>query len=363
MTMFKNHPFVLSLSKHDASALLVALFQPSPSTATGFDRLRANGPFDWVRSRMKFLLALCALLTACATATDKTVVKPAVDNAAMEQVHVKAPPAPAPTTMQMEPKRSTAQPNVHVLAPLEMPGLDRMRTIRLYLPPGYETSRERYPVLYMHDGQNLFDAATSYAGEWNVDEALNELAQTKGLKLIVVGIDNGEKLRVNELNPWNNERFGKGEGAQYTRFIVDVVKPYIDAHYRTRTDRANTAIMGSSMGGLISHYAIAEYPKVFSKAGIFSPAYWLAPAIFDDPSERTFPRDTKLYFYGGGKEGEKTLPGMTEMERDMNRMVDTLRKAGFPSRNLVVDVNPEAQHNEAAWRAEFPKAVMWLFAK
>lgn len=314
--------------------------------------------------RAKFLASLCVLLAACASANDKTSVKPsAADKAAIEQVHVKAPPAGAQVTMPAAAaKPSTAQPNVHILAPLVMPGLDRTRTIRLYLPPGYETSHEHYPVLYMHDGQNLFDAATAYAGEWNVDETLNELAQTKGLKLIVVGIDNGEKLRVNELNPWDNARFGKGEGAQYTRFIVDVVKPYIDAHYRTKPDRANTAIMGSSMGGLISHYAIATYPKVFSKAGIFSPAYWLAPAIFDDPAERKFARGTKLYFYAGGREGENAMPGLGEMEVNMKRMVDSIRTAGFPSRNLVVEVNPEAQHNEAAWRTEFPKAVTWLFA-
>ncbi|TLY49695.1 MAG: alpha/beta hydrolase [Gammaproteobacteria bacterium] len=263
--------------------------------------------------------------------------------------------------MPAEPaKPSTAQPNVHVLAPLTMPGLERMRTIRLYLPPGYETSHKRYPVLYMHDGQNLFDAATSYAGEWGVDEALNELAKTKGLELIVVGIDNGSALRMRELNPWDNERFGMGEGVQYMHFVVDVVKPYIDTHYRTKPDRADTAIMGSSMGGLISHYAIAQYPKVFSKVGIFSPAYWLAPAIFDDPAESTLPHDARLYFYAGGKEGEKTLPGMSEMERDMKRMVAALRQNGH--RNLAVNINPDAQHNEAAWRAEFPKAVTWLFA-
>lgn len=313
---------------------------------------------------IRFLALPCALLAACAAATDQAAVKPAADDAAIGHIHVKAPPAGAQVTMPAEPaKPSTAQSNVHVLAPLAMPGLDRMRTIRLYLPPGYETSRERYPVLYMHDAQNLFDAATSYAGEWNVDEALNELARTKGLKLIVVGIDNGEKLRVNELNPWDNARFGKGEGAQYMHFVVDVVKPYIDAHYRTKADRANTAIMGSSMGGLISHYAIATYPKVFSKAGIFSPAYWLAPAIYADPAERKFARDAKLYFYAGGREGENAMPGLGEMEVNMKRMVDAIRAAGVPSRNLVVDVNPEAQHNEAAWRAEFPKAVTWLFAK
>ncbi len=145
-------------------------------------------------------------------------------------------------------------------------------------------------------------------------------------------------------------------------FVVDVVKPYIDQHYRTRPDRANMGIMRQlDVGGLISHYAVARYPKVFSKVGIFSPAYWLAPSIFDDPAESRLPQDAKLYFYAGGKEGEKTMPGMSRMETDMSRMAAALRKAGHPQRNLIVDVNPQAQHNEAAWRAEFPKAVAWLF--
>ena len=249
----------------------------------------------------------------------------------------------------------TAQANVHVLPiKLAMPGLDRERTIRIYLPPGYDAAKKRYPVLYMHDGQNLFDAITSYSGEWGVDETLNELAKSHGLDLIVVGIDNGAELRIHELNPWDNEKFGKGEGKQYVDFLVDVVKPYIDKHYRTKPDRANTAIMGSSMGGLISHYALARYPKMFSKVGIFSPAYWLAPPMLDDPAERNLPRDAKLYFYAGGKEGESMLP-------EMDKMVARIRQAGHPGKNITVDVNPDAQHNEAAWRVEFPKAVTWLF--
>ena len=252
--------------------------------------------------------------------------------------------------------QGTAQPNVHVLpTPLTMPGLDRKRTIRVYLPPGYDASNKRYPVLYMHDGQNLFDATTAYAGEWEVDETLNALARSKGLELIVVGVDNGGVERIHELNPWDNDKFGQGEGKQYMRFLVDVVKPYIDRNYRTRTDRANTAIMGSSMGGLISQYAIDCYPNVFSKAGIFSPAYWLAPPVFDYARTPPPRADAKLYFYAGGKESEGMVP-------DMQRMIDLLREKKHPEKNLSVKVNPNAQHNEAAWRAEFAHAVLWLFA-
>jgi len=249
---------------------------------------------------------------------------------------------------------STAQPNVHVLSAMTMPGLDRQRTIRIYLPPGYETSTARYPVLYMHDGQNLFDDATSYIGEWGVDETLNELSKTKHLDLIVVGIDNGLDLRVRELNPWDNPKHGKGEGKQYVDFIVSVVKPYVDTNFRTKPDRAHTGIMGSSLGGLISHYAIEEHPDVFSRAGIFSPAYWYAPPVFEYTREHTLPKDTRLYFYAGGKEDESMVP-------NMQRVVDTLRKQGTSPKNLRVEVNPDAVHNETAWRAEFPKAVEWLF--
>jgi predicted alpha/beta superfamily hydrolase len=260
-----------------------------------------------------------------------------------------------PCAAAAPPRASTAQPNVHVLAPLPMPGLERTRTIRVYLPPGYERSRRRYPVLYMHDGQNLFDDATSYVGEWGVDETLNELARTHKLELIVVGIDHGGERRVVELNPWESPEHVPGEGAQYLKFVVDVVKPWIDAHYRTRPDRAHTAILGSSLGGLVSHYAIFEYPQVFGAAGIFSPAYWYAPAVFDYTASHPLPRDVRLYFYAGGQESERMLP-------DLDAIVATLRRRGFPEAKLRVDIAPQAAHNEAAWRAAFPRAVLWLFA-
>ena len=249
---------------------------------------------------------------------------------------------------------STAQPNVHVLPPMKIPGLGRERTIRLYLPPGYETSAKRYPVLYMHDGQNLFDAATSFLGEWEVDESLNALARERGLELIVVGIDNGGEHRLQELTAWDNAKTGKAEGAAYTAFIVDVVKPYIDAHYRTQRDRRHTAIMGSSLGGLISHYAITRYPQVFGKAGLFSPSYWHAPDAYTYMESHPLPHDAKLYFYCGGREDEHMVP-------DMQRMATLVRQTGLPQERIAVDVDVDAQHNEAAWRKEFPRAVLWLF--
>jgi predicted alpha/beta superfamily hydrolase len=262
-----------------------------------------------------------------------------------------------PIAAQAEaPKASTAQPNVHVLpTPFVIPGLDRARTVRLYLPPGYEHSHRRYPVLYMHDGQNLFDAATSYAGEWGVDETLNALAKSRGLELIVVGVDHGGTARMRELNPWDNAQFGHGEGEQYMAFLVNVVKPWVDEHYRTLPDRRHTAIMGSSMGALISSFAISRYREVFGAAALFSPAYWAGPQVFDLTAAHPPPPATRIYLYAGGSEDELMVP-------NAKRMAAVLGRAGLPARNLVVSIDPVGRHNEAAWRAEFARAVTWLFA-
>jgi len=249
---------------------------------------------------------------------------------------------------------STAQANVHVLAPMAMPRLGRERTLRLYLPPGYATSGRRYPVLYMHDGQNLFDAATGFAGEWEVDETLNRLARAGGPELIVVGIDNGGEHRLQELAPYDNAEHGRAEGDAYLEFIVDVVKPWVDRNYRTRADRAHTAIMGSSLGGLISHYALLRYPQVFGKAAIFSPSYWFTGEVYTQTAAHPWPSGTKTYFYIGGREDEEAVP-------DVDRMVALLRTQGRAAGDIAVHVDPQGQHNERAWRAEFPRAIAWLF--
>jgi predicted alpha/beta superfamily hydrolase len=254
------------------------------------------------------------------------------------------------------PKASTALPGVSLLgSPIEMPGLERKRQLRLYLPPDYATSGKRYPVLYMHDGQNLFDAATAYAGEWKVDETLDALAKEGKLELIVVGIDNGQEKRMTELNAWDNPKFGKGEGREYTDFIVKTVKPMIDQNYRTLPDRAHTAIMGSSMGGLASHYALAQYPEVFSKAGVFSPAYWTAQPSFAFVAAKPVPKDARVFLLMGGKEGP-------QMNADVKRMAEVVQKTGHPAANTVLKIVPQAEHNEAFWAGELREALLWMFA-
>lgn len=260
---------------------------------------------------------------------------------------------------EASPKRekvASAQANVHILAEkLNIPGLQRQRQLRVYLPPSYASSNKTYPVLYMHDAQNLFDDATSFAGEWGVDETLNKLAAAGKLELIVVGIDNGEDKRMNELNPWPNLEFSPPEGKQYAEFIVNVVKPYIDQHYRSKPERANTAIMGSSMGGLISHYAINQFPEVFSKAGIYSPSYWISNQAIEFIAKRPLPKDARLYIAAGEKEGGTQAS-------DAQRSYEALLKTEHPRDNLSFKIVKGAEHNEQFWRSDFEQAVLWLFA-
>jgi predicted alpha/beta superfamily hydrolase len=206
----------------------------------------------------------------------------------------------------------------------------------------------------MHDGQNLFDDATSYVGEWGVDEALDQLAK-EGLELIVVGIDHGGEKRMTELNAWDNAKFGKGEGKPYTDFVVQVLKPWVDANDRTRPGRKDTGIMGSSMGGLASHYALVQYPEVFSKAGVFSPAYWTAQPSFDFVAARPVPKDARVFMLMGGKEGP-------QMNADVKRMAETVKKTGHPAANTILRIVPEAEHNEAFWAGELREALLWMFA-
>ena len=248
---------------------------------------------------------------------------------------------------------STAGKTVTVFTPpLRLPGLQRPRTLRLYLPPGYARGDARYPVLYMHDGQNLFDDATAYAGEWGVDEALDALAR-EGFEAIVVGIDNGGENRIRELSAWPNPESGAGDNDLYLADLLDVIKPFVDANWRTRPGREDTAILGSSLGGLASHYAIHRRPDVFSKAGVFSPSYWIAPAVYVHTANVGLPGDARLYLTMGGREGEQGL-------EDARRMHAQLRGQGLGER-VALSVEPDGEHNEKTWRREFPKAVRFLF--
>lgn len=253
------------------------------------------------------------------------------------------------------PRASTRSDNVDVIATaFNMPQLNRQRRIWVYLPPDYRQSARAYPVIYMHDAQNLFDRQTSFSGEWQVDESLNRLFAETGQAVIVVGIDNGGPDRLNEYAPWVHPRYGGGQGDEYTDFIVQTLKPYIDDNFRTLKDPANTAIIGSSMGGLVSMYAIAEYPGVFGKAGIFSPSFWFSEQAFEHVAAKGKQMDLKFYFLAGTNEGGN-------MAANLQRMVDLLYQMGYDSTQIKVLLQQDGAHAEWFWAREFPAACNWLF--
>ncbi|RLD21799.1 MAG: hypothetical protein DRI69_03080 [Bacteroidetes bacterium] len=253
---------------------------------------------------------------------------------------------------------STATENVRVMADaFEMPQLDgRTRKIWIYLPPGYETSTSSYPVLYMHDGQNLFDDSTSFAGEWHVDESLNDLYESNNIALIVIGVENGGTERLNEYSPWINPTYGGGDGDDYMDFIVETLKPFVDENYRTLSNRENTGLMGSSLGGLISHYGALASPDVFGKAGVFSPSFWFSDSTYIFGHANSNLQNMKIYFWAGGMESSQIdVPANTQA------MIDTMISGGFNQSNAVLAVDPNGTHSEAFWSAEFPEAIKWLF--
>jgi predicted alpha/beta superfamily hydrolase len=258
-------------------------------------------------------------------------------------------------------RKHTAGKNVHIIdTAFLIPQLHRTRRVWVYLPDGYDGLTKRYPVLYMHDGQNVFDEATSYAGEWGVDECLDTMKR----KCIVVAIDNGGNKRLNEYCPYDFSLSGiaadypsnKGEGDQYVDFLVKTLKPFIDKNYRTLKEKNNTFIAGSSMGGLISMYAVLKYPNVFGGAGVFSPAFWVAPKIFDDIKNKGSEVNSRIYFYAGDKENEQMVPDMIKAHNEM-------MKVSKPVNNFVSTVDSEAMHNEAAWRKHFPHCYLWLIGE
>ena len=247
--------------------------------------------------------------------------------------------------------KETTSPNLYIIdEAFYIPQLDRYRRIWLYLPAGYNLSEEEYPVIYMHDGQNLFEEWSAFSEEWGVDETLDELQA----KCIVVGIDNGGEHRLNEYNIYDHNEFGKGEGRKYLDFIVSKLKPFIDIHYRTMEKRTSTWIAGSSMGGLISLYAALYYPEVFGGAGIFSPSLQLNDTIVEEVKQ-AFSKDRpsqRLYMYAGIKESE-------EMAAKIKAIEDHL--SACSNCDICAAINEEGEHTEENWRHEFKRFFRWAF--
>lgn len=246
---------------------------------------------------------------------------------------------------------------------LDMPQYSdgRTRNIRVWIPEGYDPSdtEKKYPVLYMHDAQNLFDSYTSFAGEWMVDEAISDMIGQGYEGAIVVGIDNSSD-RINEYTPdWPDVDASTADdpsGDKYAAFIVETLKPYIDSHYNVRTDKASTGIGGSSMGGLISYYIGLEYPDVFGQVLVFSPSFWLfsEDTIGSVISAKDFSDGKnlpKMFLYVGGEASIAPYIGFVK---------DAMIQAGYPEEKLNSLVDDTQTHSESAWSKYFPEAYQWL---
>ncbi len=237
-----------------------------------------------------------------------------------------------------------------------LPTLGVERTLRVYLPRGYTNCEGcRYPVVYFMDGQNVFDAATSYAGEWGADETLDALLAKHDLAVIAVGVDHGGEARMNELSVWENPEFKPARGEAFLADLVAAVKPAIDARYRTRPAAASSTVVGSSMGGLMAHAALLRHPEVFGGAIIFSPSYWFSPAVGPETARTPLRPGQRVYVYAGGQESESMVP-------DAKAMFRRFEASGGGVLDKVFVEIPEGQHNEAAWRAVLPAALCWRFA-
>lgn len=246
--------------------------------------------------------------------------------------------------------------------------LNNDRDVLVYLPPGYDANKHtRYSVFYMHDGQNLFDGATSFipGQEWRVDETAQALiAAGKIEPLIIVGVYN-TKDRIDEYTPAEDAKFKKGGQADlYGRMLVEELKPFIDSHYRTKKDAEHTGLGGSSLGGLVSIYLALRYPNVFGRAAVVSPSVWFANKHIVRYVE-ALPKKSKVRIWIdiGTNEG-RTTEESQQTVNDARLLRETLIKKGW---KLGKDLNyleaEGAVHNEGAWAARVERILAFLFPR
>lgn len=267
-------------------------------------------------------------------------------------------------TALRHPHEHTVRGDLLVQSAVYSPHLNNERDILVWLPDSYERSARRYPVIYMQDGQNLFDAHTSFAGEWRVDETMLALAH-EGFEAIIVGIPNNAD-RMAEYSPYADFRFGghSGKGDAYLQFITQTLKPMIDHDFRTRPGRSATGIAGSSMGGLISLYAFLAYNHTFGFCAAMSPSYWFASGSIFKTIYDQHTISGRLHLDVGTDEGRRTAGTRNPYVEGMRRVRDALVQNGFvlaDSLHYVEELHGE--HNEAAWARRLPDALRFLLRR
>jgi len=233
------------------------------------------------------------------------------------------------------------------------------RDLVVYLPPGYEESDRRYPVLYLHDGQNLFDPETAYVRgmDWKVDETAEALIRSGEIEpVIIVGIYNSGTHRIEEYTPTRDRKLGGGHVELYGRMLVEELKPFIDARYRTLGDAHNTGLGGSSLGGLATLYLGFTHPEVFGKLAVLSPSVWWDNKAILKIIQKTQPKPRLKIWLSMGTEESKT--GV----RDANLLDQVLIAKGWrKDDDLHYEVIPGAKHEEAAWAERVEPVLRFLF--
>jgi predicted alpha/beta superfamily hydrolase len=246
--------------------------------------------------------------------------------------------------------------------------LDNDRDVLVYLPPRYDATKStRYSVLYLHDGQNLFDGATSFipGQEWRVDETAQALiAAAKIEPLIIVGVYNN-KDRINEYTPAADAKYKMGGKADlYGRMLVEELKPLIDAQYRTKKEARHTGLGGSSIGGLVSLYLALKYPSVFGRVAVVSPSVWFANKQIVHYVE-ALPKKpaVRIWMDIGTKEGSNTDEAQQTVN-DARLLKETLVKKGWKvGKDLNYFEAAGAEHNEGAWAARVESILTFLFPR
>ncbi len=237
----------------------------------------------------------------------------------------------------------------------ELPG----RKIRVWLPPGYEGGKQRYPVVYVHDGQNFFDPGGPF-GSWSADKVSEEEMRAGRVRpAILVGIDNTpdrvrEYLPPSDVVPEGRPAAGeKGRADLYARYLLEVVRPHVNQKFRTLSDRENTLALGSSMGGVVSHYLLEKHGEVFGAAGVFSPAYWASPKYFAESLKKPMP-EGRIYLDMGTREGRSYWPDVIRIYQHW------VAGGAVVFRDVWFRPGIRAEHNEKAWKERLAAALRFL---
>ena len=238
--------------------------------------------------------------------------------------------------------------------------LPRTRDLIVYLPPGYEENgHSRYPVLYLQDGQNLFDGSTSFIPgmDWHVKDTADQLIGQGAIRpLIIVGIYNTGKWRLGEYTPSRDKKMGGGKADRYGQMLLEEIKPFVESQYRTLSGPAHTGLGGSSLGGLLAIYLGLRFPQVFGKLAVLSPSVWWNRGwILDFASRVALPGRPRIWLDVGTKEGGRSA-------ENVRRLCNVLVEKGWhEGGDLRFEVISGAEHNEAAWAQRVGPFLQFLF--